>query len=88
MAMKVCRLMDVTQTMNIQLLLTVKIAMTMMQQFTLGQLALGGIDNDCNTVVEDDEVLAVYGCMEEEHATSILKLILLTNLANTVLRMY
>ena len=24
-----------------------------------------GIDNDCNTLVEDDEILAVYGCMEE-----------------------
>ena len=24
-----------------------------------------GIDNDCNTVIEDDEIVAVYGCMEE-----------------------
>ena len=24
-----------------------------------------GIDNDCNEIVEDDEVLAIYGCMEE-----------------------
>ena len=52
------------------------------KQLSWGNVTWAGIDNDCNTVVEDDEIVAVYGCMEEEACNFNPEIILLTNLAN------